>query len=392
MRLNKNLFKNISIVIIGMYAFLNYTNNEQTPLRILFIVGHFPSPSQIFILNSIIGLIDKGHKVSIFAFHKDDYKNIDPRIIEYDLLHKTTYSKSVKKLIYYDYDIIFCQFGYLAKRIVEEPLLEEWLKRRKLVVCFRGADISSRIKANPQMYKNLFKFVDLCLPVCSYFKKPLIASGCPSNKIIVHHSAINCNQFFFNPRKKPLDNEVIRLITVCRLVKKKGIDYAIKALARVIKKHKNIHFTIVGEGPERNYLKLLIHQLKLDKHVTLKGWATQEEVVSLLNQSHIFVLPSHKAPDGNEEGIPNALKEAMAMGLITIATWHAGNPELIDDTVSGFLVPEKDYSKLAQIIEYVIENPQNWERIGLAARKKVEKTFETKKAIEKLEKLFFELW
>ena len=92
-------------------------------------------------------------------------------------------------------------------------------------------------------------------------------------------------------------------------------------------------------------MELLIRQLKLEKYITLYGWASQKEVISLLDNSHIFMLPSRKAPDGNEEGIPNALKEAMAMGLITIATWHAGNPELIEDKVSGFLVPEKRCEK-----------------------------------------------
>lgn len=390
--------KQESIKYISLFLILfnfSYTMarfNTQKPLKILFVVGHFPSPSQTFILNIIIGMVEMGHDVSIFSWSKDSYDNMDPRITEYNLLsHLQSGEKSLKNIVHYDYDIVFCQFGYLAKRIIENKAMEEWLKKRKFVVCFRGSDISLRLQENPQEYKPLVRKIDLCLPVCDYFKKRLISLGFPSHKVIVHHSAIDCDQFFFTPRIKPVNNDTIHIIAVCRLVKKKGLDYAIKALAEVVKKHKNIHFTILGEGEERQYLELLIRQLKLQNYVTLFGWANQEQVVSFLNRSHIFVLPSCKAPDGNEEGIPNALKEAMAMGLITVATQHAGNSELIDDKKTGFLVPEKNTVKLAEIISYIIENLEEWEGIEYAARKKVEEEFETKRCGEKLEQIFYGL-
>jgi len=123
----------------------------------------------------------------------------------------------------------------------------------------------------------------------------------------------------------------------------------------------------------------------------LCGWKTHDEVVSILDTSHIFVLPSRKSEDGNEEGIPNALKEAMAMGLISIGTWHAGTPELIDDGISGFLVPEQNVVQLTQTIEHIIGHPEIWKSIGLAARKKVEDKFETQQSIKKLERLFYAL-
>src|SRR5213075_1930033 len=111
------------------------------------------------------------------------------------------------------------------------------------------------------------------------------------------------------------------------------------------------------------------------------GWKTQEEVVELLNRAHIFVLPSIKATDGNEEGIPNALKEAMAMGLPVIATFHAGNAELIENDISGYLVPQKNILALYNKMIYVIEHPEEWTRIGVNARKTIENRFEINKNI-----------
>ncbi len=364
------------------------SSHKSQPLNILFVVGHFPAPSQIFILNIMTGLIDRGHNVFIFSVYKDKYENIHPNIKKYRLLDRVFYEKFPFDLP--ECDVVFCQFGYLGNRIMRMKNSEKWLKKRKLVVCFRGADITSHLEKEQAMYKKLFVQGDLFLPVCDYFKNRLIDLGCDSDKIIVHHSAIDCAQFFFKTRKIPKDG-IIRCVSVCRLVEKKGIDFAIKAIASVAEKHPNIHFTIVGDGPERKNLEQLVKKLKIEDKVTFNGWAMQADVVSILSKSHIFLLPSRTGSDGNEEGIPNALKEAMATGLISVGTWHAGNAELIQDKVSGFLVAEKNEIELAQAIEHIIEHPESWEAIGRAARKTVKDHFETKRSIQKLEKIFYGL-
>jgi colanic acid/amylovoran biosynthesis glycosyltransferase len=378
-------------VILGLVIFF-YTAHAAAdrlrPLNILFIVDYFPSRSQTFILNIITGLIDHGHNVSIFSFHKDSSVDMHPNIEKYKLLERVIYGQFPEQLP--QCDIVFCQFGYLGKRIVKIPPLKEWLNDKKVVVCFRGSDLTAHIKDDPTMYKKLFKKGDLFLPVCDYFKKRLIMLGCEPRKIVVHHSAINCSQFCFKKRKKPEEGP-IHLVSVCRLVEKKGIDIAIQAVAKVMRKYKNIHFTIVGDGPERAYLEKLIKNLKVTDNVTMYGWGAQDQVVDILKRSHIFLLPSLTSSDGNEEGIANALKESMAMGLVSVGTWHAGTPELIEDGVSGFLVPEGNCIELAKTIEYIIEHPDIWEPIGMAARKKVEEEFETKQSIKKLEHLFYTL-
>lgn len=359
------------------------------PLKILFVVGHFPAASQIFILNIMTGLIDRGHKVSIFSFHKDKkYENVHPNVDKYKLWNAVEYEHFKHGLP--DCDIVFCQFGYTGQRMFATQHFAKWLRKRKVVTCFRGSDITLFTQDNPHLYDKLFNKGDLFLPVCDYFKKRLTDLGCPAQKIIVHHSAIDCTQFLFKIRIMPRDG-IIRCISVSRLVEKKGIDYALMALAQVVKKYPRMHFTIVGDGPEKKYLEHLTRQLGLQDKVKFYGWAMQKEIVALLNRSHIFLLPSRTGDDGNEEGIPNALKEAMASGVIPISTWHAGNAELIDDRVSGFLVPEKNADELAKAIEYVIENPQQWESIGRSGRKKVKDEFETKKSVKRLEEIFYEL-
>jgi hypothetical protein len=119
------------------------------PLTILFIVGHFPSPSQTFILNQMTGLIERGHNVLIYSFQYHFNASWHPDIIKYGLLDRLMYNIFTGDLP--ECDIIFCQFGYLGKKIIESPRLEKWLKGKKIVTCLRGADTTSRLKKNPHL-------------------------------------------------------------------------------------------------------------------------------------------------------------------------------------------------------------------------------------------------
>lgn len=386
MLLGKKLIIALAIVCISIPKSV-----ESRPLNILFVVAYFPAPSQTYILNMMTGLIDMGHKVSIFAFRNNIGVEGHPNIEKYSLMDTLTCGEFPEELP--ECDIVFCQSGTLGRKILEIDALKDWLKEKKLVVCFRGGDATSNfVKNNPAIYEQLFKEGILFLPVCNYFRNLLIQYGCDPDKIIVHHSAINCSQFFFKERKKEQKKrKTIHLVSVCRLVQKKGLHFAIEAVAKVIKKYKKVRFTIVGSGHYRRPLEKLVKQLNLSKKITFFGWGTQDQVVNILDRSHIFLLPSIQSTRGEEEGIPNALKEAMATGLISIGTFHAGTPELIEDGVSGFLVPERDSRALAKKIRYVINNPEMWGAIGLAARKKVEDEFEIKKSVEELEKMFYRL-
>jgi colanic acid/amylovoran biosynthesis glycosyltransferase len=374
----------LNAYVMGMF--------EQRPLNILFVVAYFPAPSQMHILNMMTGLMDQGHNVSIFSLRRnEDLLYLHPDIEKYNLLDRVIYETFPEELP--ECDIVFCQSATWGKKIIEMEVLAEWLKNKKVVVCLRGSDITGNvIKNDPHIYDQLFLKADLFLPVCDYFKKLVIQLGCDENKVTVHHSAINCSQFFFKKRKKIKRKQGdIQLVSVGRLVQKKGLEYAIQAVAQVIKRYNNVHFTIVGSGHLRNSLQTLAKTLGIEDKVTFYGWGTHEQVAEILNKSHIFLLPSITAKNGDEEGIANALKEAMAMGLISVATWHAGTPELIENEVSGFLVAEKNSDELADKIKYIIRRPKIWKSIGLAARKKIEAEFEVKKSIEQLEQLFYQL-
>jgi colanic acid/amylovoran biosynthesis glycosyltransferase len=100
------------------------------------------------------------------------------------------------------------------------------------------------------------------------------------------------------------------------------------------------------------------------QYIRLTGWKDQDEVSKLMDEADIYLGPSVTAKDGDQEGIPVVMMEAMAKGLIVCATYHSGIPELIEDGVSGFLVPESDVQALSTKLHYVFKNHDQWSRIS----------------------------
>ena len=126
----------------------------------------------------------------------------------------------------------------------------------------------------------------------------------------------------------------------------------------------------------------------MENHIHLAGPLPSAEIKELMNKAHIFLLASVTASDGDQEGIPVSLKEAMATGLPVISTRHSGIPELVQDGISGLLVPERDVDALAEKCEYLIQHPQRCMEMGRAGRKFVEENFEISKLNQGLVELY----
>ena len=112
------------------------------------------------------------------------------------------------------------------------------------------------------------------------------------------------------------------------------------------------------------------------------------QIVRIYNESHIFILACVTANDGQQEGIPNVLKEAMACGLPVVSTYHSGIDELVVDNEAGFLAPEKDVEALVGKLRYLIEHPKTWAETGQNARAAVEENFNSKRLSETLESIY----
>jgi len=211
----------------------------------------------------------------------------------------------------------------------------------------------------------------LFLPTSEYLKRRLIDLGCHEEKILVHRSGVDCKEFSFMPRQVTPGGR-IRIVTIGRSVEKKGVEYAIRAIAKLKKEISDIEYLIVGDGPLQESFKRMIQTLEAGETIKLLGWKREDEVAEILRTSHVVLAPSVTGADGDQEGIPNVLKEAMAMGLPVVSTRHAGIPELIEDGVSGFLVAERDVEALISKLRFLIGHPEIWPAMGQAGRARVE--------------------
>jgi colanic acid/amylovoran biosynthesis glycosyltransferase len=390
-------------------------------MRVAFLVGRFPVLSETFVLNQITGLIERGHDIDIYAEQRGDTTHVHPDVTTYRLLERTYYLPPVPdnllwrfiqgasflprywlqapaltwrslnlfrygalaaslRLLYsiapaltQPYDIIHCQFGTqgfrgMWFRLVNSP-------NAKLITIFRGHDISQFVKERgKQVYDELFQAGDFFLANCEFFKQKAIECGCDPHQIQVHFSGLDVSKFTFKPRILE-SGAPIRIATTGRLVEKKGIEYVIRATAKLAQCYPNLEYLIIGDGSLRPTFEQLIQTLKMDGTIKLLGWKNEQEMIEILNQSHIFVAPSITADDGDQDAPVNVLKEAMAMGLPVVSTYHGGIPELVEDGVSGLLVPERDVAALVEKLGYLIEHPDRWATMGRAGRTCVETYF-----------------
>jgi colanic acid/amylovoran biosynthesis glycosyltransferase len=283
------------------------------------------------------------------------------------------------------YDIIHCHFGYNG--LVGVILRDIGAVQGKVITTFHGIDVTNYVKNNGEgAYDLLFQLGDLFLPISELWKRRLIELGCNGN-IIVHRMGIDCNKFTFTARKLRA-NGVVQIVTIARLAEKKGVEYAIRAVAKLAKSKTNLNYTIVGDGLLKERLQQLIQELNVDNIVTLVGWKQQQEVIEIINNSDIMLAPSVTSKDGDREGIPVVLMETMAMGLPIVSTVHSGIPELVENGVSGFLVPERDVDALAEKLNYLVENPEVWNKMGAAGRAFVEKYYNADKLNDKLVEIY----
>jgi colanic acid/amylovoran biosynthesis glycosyltransferase len=408
-------------------------------MKIAFIVQQFPSISQTFILRQIVGLLDRGHEVHIFASNAGTGTVVHPDIEKYNLLKRTYYfgagpsrgkvARVLKRLgllitnfhkhprailravnvarlgrdalylraLYYlipfldkdRYDILHCQFGHIGN--LGLLLRDAGLLYGKLVTSFRGADIASYAKLRRAgMYRDLFSRGDLFLCVSEHIREKLLQHGCDRKKIIVHRSGAEIKQFDL-PAEEPRSNGKVRILTIARLVEKKGVEYGIRAVAETLKGRSHIEYRVAGEGPLRGGLQYLIEDLKAGDNIKLLGWKNRAEIMDLLRELDILLAPSVTAKTGDEEGIPGVIMEAFAHGVPVVSTYHAGIPEVVKDGHSGFLVPERDTDALAERLEQLIRQPSLRAAMGRNGRVFVQEHYDIDKLNDRLVKIYQQL-
>ncbi|MCL5950467.1 MAG: glycosyltransferase [Chloroflexi bacterium] len=187
------------------------------------------------------------------------------------------------------------------------------------------------------------------------------------------------------PSARPL------ILSVARLVEKKGLVYLLQACRSLIDRGYDLDCRIIGDGPLRATLEQQIHDLALGDRVELCGAETHERVIQMYRQATLFALPSIVAENGDRDGIPNVLVESLYMGVPVVSTPVSGIPELIQPGHNGLLVPPGDSRALAEAVAQLLDSPRLRERLAAAGRETVLAEFDTSVNAQRLLALFLNL-
>ncbi|MBB2302565.1 colanic acid biosynthesis glycosyltransferase WcaL [Escherichia sp. 93.1447] len=362
-------------------------------MKVGFFLLKFPLSSETFVLNQITAFIDMGFEVEIVALQKGDTQNTHAAWTQYNLAAKTRwlqdepqgkvaklrhrasqtlrgihrkntwqalnlkrYGAESRNLILsaicgrvatpFHADVFIAHFGPAGGTAAK--LRELGVIRGKIATIFHGIDISSREVLNhytPE-YQQLFRRGDLMLPISDLWAGRLQKMGCPREKIAVSRMGVDMTRFSPRPVKAPATP--LEIISVARLTEKKGLHVAIEACRQLKEQGVAFRYRILGIGPWERRLRTLIEQYQLEDMVEMPGFKPSHEVKAMLDDADVFLLPSVTGADGDMEGIPVALMEAMAVGIPVVSTLHSGIPELVEADKSGWLVPENDARALAQ--------------------------------------------
>jgi colanic acid/amylovoran biosynthesis glycosyltransferase len=272
------------------------------------------------------------------------------RFVQKTLLHRpiTIYRSEARRLLAALHTakarVLHIYFGHIGVHLL--PLLE--ISDLPVVVSFHGADAQVGLDqpAHRAATRRMLTLATLLLVRSQSLAARLVELGADPAKIRLHRTGIPLDDIPFAPRETPADG-AWRCVQACRLIAKKGLATSLRAFAEFAQTFPRSTFTIAGEGPLLPDLRRLADELRIADRVTFPGFLPQEKLRELYSASHLFLHPSELGPDGDQEGVPNSLLEAMASGLPILATRHGGLPEAVDDGTTGLLVAERDPTGLA---------------------------------------------
>tara|TARA_B100000035_G_scaffold182738_1_gene156028 strand:- start:110 stop:1249 length:1140 start_codon:yes stop_codon:yes gene_type:complete len=279
-------------------------------------------------------------------------------------------------------DIIHCQFLYESAK-----LLQNIKSKTPVIVNIRGYGASTKLvnKKYVDWLKKLANHNNIFpIYVCKHLKKNLISKNIIfKNEGIILYTGVDLKKFKRTKYDSKSNHKTF--IQVGAFNDKKGQLITIKSFKKFVKNHenKNAKLVFIGEGKNLKKAKKLVINLDISEFVFFKGRLNQSEIIEELNFADVFVHHSITSKKGDQEGIPNALVEAMAMEMPVLTTFHSGIPELVSHGLNGFLCEENDFLTYSEQMNQIY----NWGYIK-ENRDMIEKKFSLKKHIEKLNEMY----
>lgn len=276
--------------------------------------------------------------------------------------------------------IVHVYFGTEASRCL--PFLSKTQIAK--VVSFHGVDLST--KMNSAELAALRPNVDLFLCRSKSLCEALSERGIDPSVIRLNYTGVPVPP----QAHRPASGRPLRLLQACRFLAKKGLDTTVQTLGILRREGHDISLTLAGDGPEMPMLKGMVSAMGLEDAVTFAGFLGPEDLNHLYREHDLFLHPSRMTAQGDREGIPNALLEAMAHGLPVVSTRHSGIPEAVIHGETGWLIEESEPSELACALRLLIDSTEERARLGTQARRTISERFSTGACIDALESYYDE--
>ena len=401
-------------------------------MRIGYVLNRFPRFSQTFVLNEILELERRGHRVDIFSLAHPPDEPRQPDLAR--LKASVTYLPGLADLagLKLGHGLEIQPAGFLpaAQHPCSDPLfagLSEADARRLEVA---SAIVASHIRqwgithlhahfgtnqttvallaarmagisyswtahardlyltfgdavADREMRRRKIEGAAFVVAV-SEFNRQLLAGICPGHAPRLHrlYNGIDLDAC------RPGNPRAGHILAAGRLVEKKGFVHLIEACGRLRDNGIGFECQIIGDGPQRQQLQSRIEEMSLQEHVRLCGYASQAELFAAMRRTSLFVLPCIEATDGDRDGLPTVLLEAMGHALPVISSPVTGVPEIIEDGHNGLLTPQGDATALAAAITKCLKDPPFSINLGQTGRAIAARKFDLSQNAGKLINLF----
>lgn len=402
-------------------------------MKIAYILSMFPKLSESFVLNEIVGQLKNGNEIFILSLDNPTEHIIHDEFEKYMIEERTYYFKwenllKISKISFLKFllsnivhDLLNLNVPVNSIQMTKYPINS--IKIAYFATIFKNENIDlihthfapmgyyayklSNLLKIPytltthayDIYKNpnnteLKKIMNEASSVItiSEYNKNYLANELQINSPI---EVVRCgieHVKFNNKERGYLHNlhnsHNIKILSVARFVEKKGLNYLIKSIPLVTKEFENCEFIIVGSGELEESLIKLTHDLNVENYVSFEGNVSDSKLLQYYSCTDIFVLPCIIAENGDRDGIPVSIMEAMSLEIPVISTTVSGIPELIDNKISGILIPPKDEKSLSEAIIELCHDKNSRILMGKEGRKVVLEKFNLKKEAGKLSVLF----
>jgi len=385
-------------------------------LKVAYYLSRFPRLSETFILREILFLREMGLDVHIFSLlpplssstmHPQvrdmmSYVHYSPYLFSFKLIFAQfhflfnspiKYVRALLRLLWQTYPepstcvkalLLFPKSVYFARQL-EEMKIDHihshfvWINGISAQVASDLIGIPNSLHAHAwdifqrekESVRRQLELATSIVTISDYHCQYLLSlcPKCCSKDIHIVHCGLDPLEFYLD--HIPAEDNIVRIISIGRLLDKKGFEYLIDACSLLARKGIEFRCSIIGDGPTWNALQEQINRLNLQDYFSMLGEMNISEILERYRRSDIFALACVITDFGDRDGIPVVLMEAMSMQIPVITTPISGIPELVSDGKNGLLVPQRNPEALAHALEQLIKDQPLRKKLGAQGRQTV---------------------